>query len=327
MEVRAAVVEPAEEIVLEQGRGVLPARHPVGGVELQPGLVGVVEGDLEAVYSLLAQDAPALVPEPVAAASVVGAVHGVDGAPHFAVVVIEVAVGELPVDAAEVGVLVRLQLAHHLLGRGGPEAHERAECVVVGKQPLVRAVPAVGQQRVDLGVGERNELDVGDASGGALDGAGRVSGSHAPGHLVEDYLQSGEVGCLPVELLEVHPLEVAVGDDGQVSEGPIAGELDANGDMVVAAGADRPMDLVAGRDVKADGDGVPALDVEGVGHVGGLRLGARRDERAAEGLRLVGHRPPAATGRSDGQRLGREAPVQVGHVDGLGREALVGYLV
>ena len=148
VEVRAPVVESAQEVVLEQGRGVLPPRHPVGGVELQPDLVGVVEGDLETVDPLLAENAPALVPQPVAPAAVVGGVDGVDSSPHPAVVVVEVAVGELPVDPAEVGVPIRLQLTHHLLRGGGPEAHEYAECVVVGKEALVRGVPAVGDWSV-----------------------------------------------------------------------------------------------------------------------------------------------------------------------------------
>ena len=296
--------------VVVVGRKPEPGR-PVGGVELQFHVAGVLAGDPERVDALLAQDLPALAVQAVAAArEVVQAVVRRQPA-GGAQVVEQVSHAALPVQPREVGVAKHLDAAPDVAGFRRPRGVVQAVGVVVPEQPP--AVPAirVGPPSGDLSPGERDQLHVRQAHGAARHAPRRVAGGDPPVLLADHQVLAAQVGNLPEQLPDPVP-------SGAV--GHRAGE---HGGAGIPAQAGQHHHVLRGLGHQPQRHRVVAGRTQRIGELGSVRLLVGPQHRAGQPLQLVRQQPPVAGARTRVQHRRRPAGVQVGAIDRRLREPAV----
>ena len=293
--------------VVVVGRKPEPGR-PVGRVELQSHVAGVLPGDPERVDALLAQDLPALAVQAVAAAREVvqpverrqpaGGAQVVEQVPHAA----------LPVQPREVGVAEHLDTALDVGRFGRPRGVVQAVRVIVAEQPPGVPPIRVGPEGGDLRLGERDQLHVRQAHGAAQDAPGRVACGDPPVLLADHQVLPAQVGDLPEQLPDAVP------------PGPVGHRAGEHGGAGIPAQAGQHHDILRGLRHQPQRHRVVAGGTQRVGEVGSVRLLVGPQHGAGQPLELVRQQAPATGARARVQRFRRPAGVQVAAVDRRPRE-------
>ena len=288
------------------GNREVEAGRTVGGMEFHTHAVCVLERHAERVYALAPQFPPRFRRQTIADAVRIGNpfVSGLET--DLSGVIHAVAHAALPVHAGKIGVAERFEFQPDVVGGGGPVLVGVAPGVVMAVEAPVAATLPVLLKGADFSIAQRDEFDISEPSA-----IGRIANrlaafrDHLPDQLPDKQTLPGKIGVFEEVLVQL-VARFALMDDTR--KGFVAGQFHKQVSRIFAAAVRS----------NAEGNGVPALAVERVGHLrcGGVLAGDKHHTACGAGLEIK--QSPMSAARLAGQGRLRLTSVEVGKVDRFG---------